>query len=104
MQAIDTDIPTVVNKHLRELSDKFGYNYIHPDDHCLPKIYWLPKMHKNPIKAHFIIAAPKCSIKPLSKTITSIFKLLTTLIESYNKKSQFFSGVNTFWVISNKDI
>ena len=64
-------------------------------------MYWLPKMHKNPIKARIIVAAPKCSIKPLSKAITSIFKLLITQIESYNKKLQFFSGVNTFWVISN---
>ena len=100
-QVMDADIPAVINKHLRDLSNKFGYNDIHEDNHRLPTMYWLPKMHKNPIKARFIVAAPKCSIKPLSKAITSIFKLLITQTESYNKKLQFFSGVNTFWVISN---
>ena len=30
-------------------------------------------MHENPIKARFIIASPKSSIKPLASTIASIF-------------------------------
>ena len=33
----------------------------------------MPKMHENPIKARFIIASPKSSIKPLASTIASIF-------------------------------
>ena len=35
----------------------------------LPVMYWIPKMHKNPITFRFIIASPACSIKPLSKDI-----------------------------------
>ena len=27
---------------------------------CLPGIYWLPKMHKKPSGARFIIAGKKC--------------------------------------------
>ena len=38
-------------------------------------MYWIPKMHKNPISFCFIIASPAGSIKPLSKDITTIFKL-----------------------------
>ena len=41
----------------------------------LPVIYWIPKMHKNPISFRFIIASPVCSIKPISRDITTIFKL-----------------------------
>ena len=67
----------------------------------LPNIYWIPKMHKTPIKFRFIIAAPDCTIKPLAKSLTSIFSLFYKQIESYNKKCSFFSGVNTFWVIQN---
>ena len=52
-------------------------------------------MHKRPIKARFIIASPKSSIKPLSQTITSAFRLFYRQIESYNDKCRFFSGVNT---------
>ena len=71
------------------------------DNKCLPSIYWLPKLHKKPTKARFIIAAPKCSLKPLSKAITKVFKLMYSQIENYNKKCHFFSGIKTFWTIQN---
>lgn len=69
----------------------------------LPHIYWIPKLHKNPIKFRFIIAAPDCSIKPLSKAITKIFKLFYRQIETYNAKSYFFSHVKSFWVIQSNE-
>ena len=58
-------------------------------------------MHKNPTKARFIIASPKSSIKPLARTITSIFCLFFRQIQTYNDKCRFFTGVNTFWVVQN---
>ena len=62
-------------------------------------------MHKNPIKARFIVASPRCSIKPLSQAITSAFRLFYKQIEAYNHKSRFFTGVNSFWVVqSNKPV
>ena len=69
--------------------------------HTLPDIYWLPKLHKSPIKARFIIASKKCSLKKLNKDVTSIFKLAYEQVERYNKKSCTFSGIKTFWVIQN---
>ena len=91
----------IINRNVNDLSKLFGITDAKEDNHCLPRMYWLPKMHKNPTKARFIVAAPKCSVKPLSKTVTSVFKLFFKQIESYNNKSKFFSGVNTFWVIQN---
>ena len=38
-------------------------------------MYWMPKMHKNPVKARFIIASPKSSIKALARAVT-LFSLL----------------------------
>jgi len=26
---------------------------------CLPSMYWIPKLHKNPVGNRFIIASPK---------------------------------------------
>ena len=52
----------------------------------LPVMYWIPNMHKNPISFRFIIASPVCSIKPLSKDITSIFKLFYEKVERYHTK------------------
>jgi len=68
---------------------------------CLPNIYWIPKLHKQPSKARFIIAAPKCSLKPLSKAITSVLKLIFAQLQSYNDESRFYSGINSFWTILN---
>ena len=61
----------------------------------------MPKMHKNPIEARFVIASPKSSIKPLARTITSVFRLFFRQIQTYNDKCRFFTGVNTFWVVQN---
>ena len=48
-----------------------------------------------------LIVAPKCSLKPLSKAVTSALKLMYQQIENYNNKKHFFSGVKTFWPIQN---
>ena len=67
----------------------------------LPVMYWIPKMHKNPASFRFIIASPVCSIKPLSKDITSIFKLFYEKVERYHTKGKIWSGIKTFWTIQN---
>ena len=84
------------------LKKKFNLD-VSAENECLPHIYWLPKMHKNPCKFRFIIAAPKCSIKPLNKVITAMFKLFFHQIQNYNQKSHFYSGVISFWVVENNE-
>ena len=101
IQINDTDPDHIVDKNLDDLSKRFGIKDIKSENSCLPTIYWLPKMHKNPTKSRFIIAAPKCSIKPLSKAVTQIFRLFYKQIESYNKKCKYFTGVNAFWVVQS---
>ena len=66
-------------------------------------MYWLPKLHKNPVKFRFIVAAPDCSIKPLAKALTKIFKLFYRQIECYNNKSYFYSHIKSFWVMQNNE-
>ena len=65
----------------------------------LPVMCCIPKMYKNPISFHFIIASTVCSIKPLSKDITSIFKLFHEKLERYHIKGKVWSGIKTFWTI-----
>ena len=98
-QILDKYSDTIVRENINDLKKKFKINHISDENHCLPKIYWIPKKHKNPSKARFIIASPKCSIKPLSRALTSIFKLFYKQIEAYNLKCQYFSGVKSFWVV-----
>ena len=87
---------SISNNILKDIKHMFNLDNVQVENHCLPKMYWIPKIHKIPSKSRFIVAAPKCSIKPLSKAITSAFKLFYRQIESYNNKSRFYSGVNTF--------
>ena len=95
------DEETIISNNLRDLMSKFGIDNISTENHCLPNMYWMPKLHKTPIKARFIIASPKSSVKPLAKVITSAFRLFYRQIENYNTKCRYFSGVNTFWVVQN---
>ena len=80
----------IIGKDVSMLPKKFNI-FVPEESKKLPHIYWLPKLHKNPIKFRFIIAAPECSIKPLSRTITKMFKLFYRQIEQYNAKSYYFS-------------
>ena len=90
----------IIELHKRVLKTKSNIE-IPDQNETLPNIYWLPKLHKNPLKFRIIIAAPKCSVKPLSKAITSVFRLFYNQIERYNMKCCFYSSVKTFWVIEN---
>ena len=60
----------IIDGNIKDLKIKFGIDNIPIENHRLPNMYWMPKMHKNPIKARFIIVTPKSSIKPLARTIT----------------------------------
>jgi len=91
----------IVNRHTAELKSKFGID-VGIDNLSLPNMYWIPKKHKVPSKTRFIVAASLCSMKPLAKSLTSIFKLFYRQIEKYSEIDRFFSGVKTFWVIQDK--
>ena len=64
----------IIDGNIRDLKIKFCIDNISFENHRLPNMYWMPKMHKSPIKARFIIAFPQSSIKPLLRTTTSIFR------------------------------
>ena len=87
----DLSANDTIDKNIRGLKIKFGIDNIPIENHLLPNMYWMPKMHKNPVKARFIIASPKSSIKPLARIISV----------NYNDKCSFFTGVNNFWVVQN---
>ena len=90
----------IINSTVKDMTQQYSIN-IAEDMKTLPTPYWMPKMHKSPIGARFIIASKKCALKPLSKNITSAFKLLYKSVEKYHSKSKSYSGVNSFWIIQN---
>ena len=90
-----------IDENIKDLKIKFGIENIPIENHRLSNIYWMPKMHKNPIKARFIKVSPKSSIRSLARTITSVFRLFFRQIQTCNDRCRFFTGVNTFWVVQN---
>ena len=89
----------IIDGNIRDLKIKFGIDNIPIKNHRLPNMYWMSKMHKNPIKARFIIVSPKSFTKPLARTITLIFRLFFRQIQTYNDNRRFFTCVNTIWVV-----
>ena len=83
-----------------QICNKFGLK-VEEEYETLPIIYWMPKMHKKPSGARFIVASSKCSTKPLSKTISYIFKLIFEQIQNFHLKSKFYTNINRFWVVKN---
>ena len=83
-----------------ELCQKLGLNVPDKSD-CLPIMYWLPKIHKTPSDARFIVASSVCSTKPLSSTISRLFKLIFQQVQSFHDKSTFYSRYKKFWVVEN---
>ena len=60
-------------------------------------MYWIPKLHKNPVGSWFIIVSKNCSTKPLSKAV------IYSQIENFHRKSKFLSNYNKFWALQNVD-
>ena len=53
----------IINNQLSVLSS-FGIS-VKEEDHQLPSMYWLPKLHKTPYKERYIASSYKCSTKEL---------------------------------------
>ena len=90
----------IINEHSEFLQEHFKLKVSH-DNKVLPSIYWIPKLHKSPTKARFIIAFRISSLKPLNKSISSAFKVMYQFVQNYSNKFRYFSGLNAFWTVLN---
>ena len=53
------------------------------DKLCLPRIFWIPKLHKNPYKSRFIAGASKCTTKQISVVVNKALKDLKEYFSKY---------------------
>ncbi len=91
----------VIEKHTKELKEKFDIK-VEDEMSTLPDIYWIPKLHKDPVKFRFIIASKQCTTKTLSKNLSSMFSLFQKQVESYHHKTHFFSGIKSYWIVNDR--
>jgi len=98
-ERIVDDKETIIGNHVQYL---LKLKLIVEDDYKkLPRIYWTPKMHKNPVGTRFIIGNPTSSLKPLTKNITSICKTFLHVMTRYYNKLDFMSGTKHLWIAQN---
>ena len=89
----------LVNKNIKMCED-FGLD-VSDKQKDLPSMHWIPKMHKSPVGARFIVASKTCSTKPLTEVISRVFKMLFNHVQNFHRKSRFYTSYNHFWVVQN---
>ena len=60
-------------------------------------------MHKNPFKSRLINTVPRWSVKPCSKAVTAESMLIYNQIEHCKCKTQYYSGIKSFWPVQNNE-
>ena len=65
------------------------------------KLYWLPKIHETPIGARFIVASKNFGNKSLSDVTSKVFEMTFDHVESFHRKSLFYTCFEKFWVVEN---
>ena len=73
---------------------------VNEENICLPHISWLPKSHKNPRKALFIIAALKCLYSHVLNLLLLSLKHFYTKLKATMISQDIFQ-ISTFWTILN---
>ena len=67
----------------------------------LPKLYWIPKLHKNPYKQRYIAGSAKCLTEPLSQILTRILTTVKEGLQKYCDIAYARSCVNHMWILKN---
>ena len=81
-QQVNDTLHNILQQQNNTLDSAFGLKKNDEESNCLPCIYWLPKMHKIPSGARFIIAGKKCINKQLSKHVMPAFSLCYSQIDA----------------------
>ena len=68
---------------------------------AIPYIYFIPKFHKSPVKFRFIVSSKATILKPTSKTLTKMLKLVYNQNKFYCKALLSYTGINHMWICTN---
>ena len=93
------DKAEVINEHLKYMAS--NHIKVKPELRCLPSLYWLPKLHKQPYGNRFIAASYRCTTKLLSRLLTGCLNTIMTHFREYCNGIYCKTGVNCFRVIEN---
>ncbi|MCP4064121.1 MAG: hypothetical protein GY740_12840, partial [Gammaproteobacteria bacterium] len=89
---------SILARHNQILST---YNIDKPKYQKLPKMYVIPKLHKNPYGFRFISSAKDTSLQNLSLVLHKILVMLRTHLKNYCNVIKERSGNNYYWAINS---
>ena len=90
----------IISLHKGKLQKYFNINMTDQDS-SIPKLFWIPKLHKNPFKSRFIAGASKCTTKQLSVEVTLCLTAIRDHFRKYCNSILKHTGINCFWSINN---
>ena len=90
----------IVDRHIRFLKNTLNIN-CKENEAVLPKIFWIPKLHKDPFKFRFIAGASRCTTKQLSIIINLGLKVIKDNFRKYCDAIYRNSGYNFFWSVNS---
>ena len=90
----------IIDRHDREI--KANYNIsVNDKDMRLPKLFWIPKLHKNPYKFRFIAGARSSTTKKLSVNINGGLKVIRENFYRYCEAVRRNTGFSHFWSVAS---
>jgi len=90
----------VLTKHVKDMKSNFNIN-VSDKDLKLPKLFWIPKLHKNPYKFRFIAGARNCTTKKLSVNINKGLKVIRENFHRYCESIRSNTGYSYFWSVAS---
>jgi len=96
---VNDSVQNIVDSHLKFL-DKFKLSFSDKFKN-LPRIYSIPKLHKNPYKFRFIAGSKFCSTKELSVLLAKGLQKVQDFWYNYCGQIEATSGINRFWITKN---
>ena len=67
-------------------------------------MYWLPIMYDTTVGVKFTAALNICSTNPLCDMIFEVFKMISNHVESFHRKTLFYTCFKNFFVVENSFI
>ena len=99
-QLVDLSEDNIVQEHCTFLNEKFDI-VVSKVNEKIPRIFWNPKLHKNPYKSRFIAGARNSSTKQLSVYLNRALAVLKARFSCYCKSIYERTGINCDWSINN---
>ena len=90
----------LIKNHCKFLKDNFNIT-VTKKNLCIPRIFWNPKLHKNPYKARYIAGASNCTTKQLSILVNKALKVLKEYFTRYCQSVYRNTGINCDWSINS---